>query len=101
MVLDRLDNNRLALRTALKNERVLVAKELLLEIYDTEDALRAPYRSARRIRLGKAGSTNLMSAIAAAMVEAELSRFPDHVDHVLGIAQPARACPAHQPWPDA
>src|SRR3981081_3654136 len=41
MVLDRLDDNRVALRAALKNERVLVAKALLIEIYDTEDALRA------------------------------------------------------------
>ena len=40
MVLDRLDNRRTALRVALKNERVLVAKEILTEIYDTEYALR-------------------------------------------------------------
>ena len=40
MVLDRLDNRRTALRVALKNNRVLVAKEILTEIYDTEYALR-------------------------------------------------------------
>src|SRR6202047_2780474 len=40
MVLDRLDDRRSALRVALKNNRILVAKELLTEIYDTEYALR-------------------------------------------------------------
>ena len=39
MVLDRLDDKRLALRIALKNNRVLVAKELLTDIYATEYAL--------------------------------------------------------------
>jgi hypothetical protein len=81
MVLDLLDDNRLALRAALKNERVLVAKELLLEIYDTEDALRAHIDRLDESDWGKR-LNNLMSAIAT-MVEAELSRFPDHVDHVL------------------
>ena len=81
MVLDRLDDNRLALRAALKNERVLVAKDLLLEIYDTEDALRAHIDRLDESDWGKR-LNNLMNAIAT-MVEAELSRFPDHVDHVL------------------
>jgi hypothetical protein len=40
MVLDRLDDQRLALRVALKKNRVLVAKEILAAVYDTEDALR-------------------------------------------------------------
>ena len=39
MVLDRLDDKRAALRIALKNNRVLVAKEILTDIYDTEYAL--------------------------------------------------------------
>jgi hypothetical protein len=81
MVLDLLDDNRLALRAALKNEQVLVAKELLLEIYDTEDALRAHIDRLDESDWGKR-LNNLMNAIAT-MVEAELSRFPDHIDHVL------------------
>lgn len=39
MVLDRLDDKRLALRVALRNERVLDSKNLLRDIYDTEYAL--------------------------------------------------------------
>jgi hypothetical protein len=81
MVLDRLDDNRVALRAALKNERVLVAKALLIEIYDTEDALRAHIDRLDESDWGER-LNNLMKAIAA-LVEAEVSRFPDHVDHVL------------------
>jgi hypothetical protein len=81
MVLDRLDDNRVALRAALKNERVLVAKALLIEIYDTEDALRAHIDRLDESDWGHR-LNNLMKAIAA-LVEAEVSRFPDHVDHVL------------------
>lgn len=82
MVLDRLDDRRTTLRVALKNNRVLVAKELLTEIYDTEYALRVRIdlldESAWGQRLNK-----LIDAIAA-LVEMEISRFPDNVGHVLG-----------------
>jgi hypothetical protein len=81
MVLDRLDDKRSALRVALKNNRVLVAKEILTDIYDTEYALQANInldQSDWGIRLG-----NLMNAIAT-LVEAELARFPDKLGHVLG-----------------
>lgn len=82
MVLDRLDDRRTTLRVALKNNRVLVAKELLTEIYDTEYALRVRIdlldESAWGQRLNK-----LIEAIAA-LVEMEISRFPDNVGHVLG-----------------
>jgi hypothetical protein len=81
MVLDRLDDHRSALRTALKGERVTAAKDILAEIYDIESALQARIdlrddsEWASRLR-------NLMSAIEA-LVEAEVSRFPDNVGHVL------------------
>jgi hypothetical protein len=82
MVLDRIDDNRAALRIALRNNRVLVAKELLADIYNTEYALRVridrldPSEWGVRLR-------ELMDAIAA-LVEAEVKRFPDEVGHVLG-----------------
>lgn len=82
MALDRLDDKRLALRFALKQNRVLVAKELLTKIYDTEYAL--------QVRIDQLESSewglrlrSLMDAIAA-LVEAEVSRFPPEVGHVLG-----------------
>jgi hypothetical protein len=82
MVLDRLDDKRSALRAALKNDRVLAAKDILTAVYDIELALRV------RIDLldGSAWGdrlNELMTSIAA-MVEAEVSRFPASVNHVLG-----------------
>ena len=82
MVLDQLDDERLALRVALKNERVMVAKELLTEIDDTEHALQAHIDRLDESEWGKR-LRNLMDQINA-MVEAEVSRFPDKVDHILG-----------------
>jgi hypothetical protein len=82
MVLDRLEDKQAALRLALRNNRVLVAKEILTEIYDTEYALQVRIDQLEQsdwgIRLDR-----LMNAIAA-LVEAEVARFPDNVGHVLG-----------------
>jgi hypothetical protein len=82
MVLDRLEDNRPILRIALKNERILVAKEILVSVYDTEYALRVridlPEGSAWGQRLDE-----VMASIAA-LVESEVSRFPDNVGHILG-----------------
>jgi hypothetical protein len=82
MVLDRLEDKGAALRTALKNNRVVVAKEILTEIYDTEYALQVRIsgldQSDWGVRLHK-----IMDGIAAE-VEAEVSRFPDGAGHVLG-----------------
>ena len=86
MVLDQLDDKRLALRMALKNERVLVARELLTEIDDTEHALQAHIDRLDETEWGKR-LRNLMNQINA-MVEAEVSRFPDKVDHILGSRSP-------------
>jgi hypothetical protein len=82
MVLDRLDDKRLALRVALKNNRVLVAKVILTDIYDTEYALQVRIDQLDRSDWG-ARLQHLMSAIAT-LVETEVSRFPDNVGHVLG-----------------
>jgi hypothetical protein len=82
MVLDRLDDKRSALRTALRNNRVLVAKEILTDIYNTEHEL--------RVGIDLLGQTELrerldrvMDAITT-LVETEVRRFPDNVGHVLG-----------------
>jgi hypothetical protein len=82
MVLDRLDDNRIALRMALKNNRVLIARELLLEIYDTEYALKVHIDRFEQSEWGERLRT-LMDEIAA-LVGEEVSRFPEEVGHVLG-----------------
>ncbi|MDH6262865.1 hypothetical protein [Bradyrhizobium sp. BR13661] len=82
MVLDRLDDKRLALRIALRHNRVLVARDLLAEIYDTEYALKVRIDGIESCEWG-VRLQQLMDAIAA-LVSAEVSRFPANVGHILG-----------------
>jgi hypothetical protein len=82
MVLDRLEDKRSLLRVALKNNRVMVAREILKDIYDTEHALQVRIDLLDESDWG-ARLRSLMEAIAT-LVEAEVSRFPDNVGHVLG-----------------
>ncbi|MBB4374097.1 hypothetical protein GGD63_006926 [Bradyrhizobium sp. cir1] len=82
MVLDRLDDKRLALRVALRHNRVLVARDLLAEIYDTEYALKVRIDGIEASEWG-IRLQQLMDAIAA-LVSAEVSRFPSNVGHILG-----------------
>ncbi|UFZ01797.1 hypothetical protein LQG66_21030 [Bradyrhizobium ontarionense] len=82
MVLDQLEDKRLALRIALKNNRVVTAKEILTSIYDIEYAIQVRID---RIEESDWGNrlNNIMTSTAR-MVEAEVKRFPDEVGHVLG-----------------
>lgn len=82
MVLDRIDDGRTTLRVALRQNRVIIARDLLAEIYDTEYALQVRIdrldQSEWGVRLKE-----LMDTIAA-LVAKEVSRFPAQVGHVLG-----------------
>ncbi|MGY4431903.1 hypothetical protein ACVWWO_004380 [Bradyrhizobium sp. F1.13.1] len=82
MVLDQLDDRRLALRIALRHNRVLIARDLLAEIYDTEYALKVRIDGIEHCEWG-IRLQQLMDAIAA-LVAAEVSRFPSNVGHILG-----------------
>ena len=82
MVLDRLEDQRSALRVALRNNRVLVSKEILTDIYDTEYALQVRIDQLDQSDWGSR-LEGLMTSIAT-LVEAEVARFPDNVGHVLG-----------------
>jgi len=81
MVLDRVDLRRGTLRIALKQERILVAKEILVDIYDTEYALRVRIDQLADSDWGRR-LEELMQSITV-LVEAETKRFPDNVGHVL------------------
>jgi hypothetical protein len=81
MVLDRIDDDRASLRIALRNNRVIVARDLLTEIYDIEHALHLRIDELEQSAWGER-LTSLMDAIAS-LVEAEVSRFPEEVGHVL------------------
>jgi hypothetical protein len=82
MVLDHLEDQRSTLRVALRNNRVLAAKEILTGVYDTEYALQVRIDQLDQSKWGQRLSS-LTRAIAA-LVEAEVRRFPDNVGHVLG-----------------
>ena len=82
MVLDRLEDNRSALRIALKNDRILISKEILKHIYDTEYALQVRIDQLEQSEWG-VRLNELMHSIGL-LVEEEVARFPDNVGHVLG-----------------
>jgi hypothetical protein len=81
MVLDWLESRRSALRLALKSERILDAREILAAIYDAEYALRVRIDGLDQSDWGER-LRGLMDETAI-LVEAEVNRFPDQVDHVL------------------
>jgi hypothetical protein len=81
MVLDRLDDQRALLRIALKNNRILVARDLLASVYELEYALRVRIDRIEESEWG-VRLDDLMNRIAA-LVEAEVKRFPAKVGHVL------------------
>jgi hypothetical protein len=82
IVLDRLEDRRSLLHVALKKERVLVAKEILVDIYDTEFALRARIDQFPESDWGRRLEALMVSITE--LVESEVRRFPDNVGHVLG-----------------
>jgi hypothetical protein len=83
MVLDQIDDNRVALLIALRKNRIIVARDILAEIDATESALLAGIREFDASEWG----TRLrdMRASIVTLVEAEVSRFPDEIGHVLKL----------------
>jgi hypothetical protein len=86
MALDMLEDKRLALTQALSRDRVLIAKQILAEIYAIEATLRG--------RIGRLETSDwgqrleaLMAAIAADLT-AEFNRLPEGTRHVLGSLKP-------------
>ena len=81
MVLDRVEDKRTLLRIALKHERILVAKEILIDIFDTEYALRVRIDQLADSAWGQ--RLDALMASVTELVESETKRFPDNVGHVL------------------
>jgi len=82
MVLHQIDDKRVMLRGILKNKRVLVAKEILAEIDDTERALRA-----RADLLGASDNRQRLDDLIAAvdaLINTEVQSLPGNLHHVLG-----------------
>jgi hypothetical protein len=81
MILSRLDDRRLVLRDALKSGRVLIARDILADIYATEDALRLHIDQLGDSAWGR-GLDEVITAVAA-LVEAEVGTIPKDQQHVL------------------
>lgn len=82
MVLDQLEDRRIALQQALRNNRIPIAKEILKEIYDIDHALKK--------RIGRLESSNWGRRLEELMIaidddlQAEFRTLPENVGHVLG-----------------
>jgi len=81
MALDHLDDRRRALCQALKSNRVPIAKDILVDIYDIEYALRVRIDSLEQSDWGKR-LDELMKAVATDL-DRELHNIPDNLHHVL------------------
>lgn len=82
MALDHLDDKRLALRQALKSNRVLIAKDVLTEIYAIEDALQVRIEDLEASEWGR--RLNELMAAVTADLQVEFQGLPDGLHHVLG-----------------
>jgi hypothetical protein len=81
MVLSRLDDRRLALRDALKARRVLIARDVLADIYAIEDALRLHIDQLDNSMWGRA--LDEVMIVVTALVDAEASTIPKDQQHIL------------------
>ena len=81
MVLDQLDDKLLALRGALKIKRIPIARDILIDIYDVEYALRVRVDLLDECEWGQR-LDGLMEAVAA-LVETEVHTIPEGLRHVL------------------
>jgi hypothetical protein len=88
MVLDQIDDKRVALLLALRKNRVTIARDVLADINRTEAALRVGIREFDATEWGKR-MAEIRDAINA-LVEAELNRFPDQLGHVLELRNSRR-----------
>jgi hypothetical protein len=80
LVLDHLDDKRLALAKALKNDLVAVARDILIDVHDIERGLRDSIGDLENSDWGRR-LDEVMDAVAADL-KFELQRFPDNVDHI-------------------
>jgi hypothetical protein len=82
MVLDRIDDKFTAFRKALTQRQILVSRDILVEIYDAEHALRVRLDRLETSDWGRR-LDDLIGAVTAA-VDVEKNSLPKDVRHVLG-----------------
>lgn len=82
MVLDHLDDARMALKQAMRSDRLQVAKDNLADIYEIEAALHDEINQLETSEWGQR-LDSLMAQVAADL-ESEFHRLPEGTHHVLG-----------------
>jgi hypothetical protein len=93
MVLDHLDDKRVALNHAMKTNRVAIAKDILIDAYEIEHALRTGIDRLEKSDWGPR-LDKLMAAIATDL-QTEFQTLPEKIHHVLG----SRTLHRHQSAP--
>ncbi|MBN8989488.1 MAG: hypothetical protein J0H42_14660 [Rhizobiales bacterium] len=83
MVLDQIDDKRIALRVALKKNRVVAGRDILADIDSTEAAIQAGIREFAASEWG-ARLRDIRAKIVAD-VEVEVGRFPAELGHILQL----------------
>jgi hypothetical protein len=82
MVLDQLDDKRLALREALQDKHIPMARDILTEMYDIEYALQVRLDSLNESDWGLR-LRDVMEAVTD-LLATEMRNLPAHLHHVLG-----------------
>ncbi len=82
MTLDHLDDRRIELNHALKSNRIPVAKDFLIDIYDIEHALRVRVDRIEETDWGQE-LAGVMAAVASDL-QTEIKTLPGNLHHVLG-----------------
>lgn len=91
MVLDHLDDKRILLKHALKSNRVAVAKDIVIEIYEIEHGMRVGIDQLDQSDWGRR-LDELMAAVATDL-KAEFQTLPENIHHVLGSHKLRHAAP--------
>jgi hypothetical protein len=82
MVLDSLDDKRVALKQAMTSDHLQIARETIAAIYEIESALRDQIAQLETLEWGRR-LDSLMAQVAADL-EVEFHRLPEGIRHVLG-----------------
>ena len=91
MVLDHLDDKRILLKHALKSNRVAVAKDIVIEIYEIEHGMRVGIDQLDQSDWGQR-LDELMAAVATDL-KTEFQTLPENIHHVLGSHKLHHAAP--------
>jgi hypothetical protein len=91
MVLDHLDDKRILLRHALKSNRVAAAKDIVIEVYKIELALRTGIDQLDESDWGR--RLEELMAVIAVDLKTEFKTLPENIHHVLGSHKLHHAAP--------